>query len=181
VPAAALAAAVAAAAPCAQAFDMMGDPTPHGALRVPAHGSASLVLDINARDFVQWTWSEPGGQERLMRTRLVWRDTAGREHAAPPLPPGQAFGNFDAPGDYAVARIEWHNDSDSLLHVQWTYSSSASFWRRPEYVLPSLLPLFLLGAAYGLGRRIDRRRSEMAAGDAVHAVPAASSTQEASS
>jgi hypothetical protein len=166
-----LAALVSVAAPAARAFDMMSDPTPHGMLRVPARGSADLLLDINARDFVQWTWRVDGGHEAMLATRVVWSDRAGRERAETALPAGQTFGNFDVPATYAIGRIEWHNSGDEPLLVAWTYSSSASFWRRPEYVLPALLPLFLLAAAFHLGRRIDRRRARHATRSKIGANP----------
>lgn len=142
----------------AQALHVVSDATPDGQLNVAPGGRASLILDITARDFVQWTWSETAGRNGALSTQVVWTDTSGAEHQSAAIAAGQAFGNFDAPADLAGARIVWHNAGDVAAQVSWAYSASAAFWKRPEFFLPALLPLFLVGAAYYFGHRIDRRR-----------------------
>jgi hypothetical protein len=142
----------------AQALHVVSDRIPDGTVSVPAGGKAALYLDVNARDFLQWTWNEQSGRNGDLSTQLIWTDTDGQEHEAAALPAGQTFGNFQAPEDLLGARLEWRNAGTTVAKVQWSYYTSAAFWRRPEYFLPALLPLFLLAGAYCVGGLIDRRR-----------------------
>lgn len=156
-------------ASCAFALHVVSDAVPDGALNIAAGGKATLNIDINRGDFLQWTWSEQEGRTAELSTQLVWTDAAGKEHALPALPAGQISGNFDAPDNLLGARIEWRNTGAESRKVNWSYYTTAPFWTRPEYFLPAMLPLFLLAAAFYFGRRIDRRRRDgRPSGGATH-------------
>lgn len=173
---AALALALALALDPAHALHVVSDDTPEGRLNVPAQGRATIILDISPRDFVQWTWTDANGQAAALATQLVWTDAAGVEHRVDRLPAGSTFGNFDAPAELASARLEWHNTGAAAASVAWSYSASAAFWKRPEFFLPAMLPLFLLAGAYYFGRRIDRRNRAPAS--ATNIPPRAGAQQE---
>lgn len=152
----------------ARALHVVSDDTPEGRLNVPAQGRATIFLDISPRDFVQWIWSDDNGNTAALSTQLVWTDTAGVEHQQARLPAGTLFGNFDAPANLASARLEWHNAGSAPGSVAWSYSASAAFWKRPEFFLPAMLPLFLLAGAIYFGRRLDRRNRLRASGQGTN-------------
>jgi hypothetical protein len=162
----------------ARALHVVSDETPEGRLNVPPQGRATIILDISPRDFVQWIWSDDNGQAAALSTQLVWTDTAGVEHTLARLPAGALFGNFDAPANLASARLEWHNGGNAAGSVAWSYSASAAFWKRPEFFLPAMLPLFLLAGAIYFGRRLDRRNRLRATGQATNRPARAGVQQE---
>jgi hypothetical protein len=130
---------------------------PTGTLVVPASGTASIVLaDVGPGERIQWVWNT-STPERVS-LQLLWHDRAGREYALFPDETRETSGMFLPPAAFGGARLVWRNAGAAPVQVEWTYYASASFWRRPDMVLPALIPILFLVGAYPLGWAIDARR-----------------------
>ncbi|KAA3634034.1 MAG: hypothetical protein DWQ08_01095 [Proteobacteria bacterium] len=143
----------------ASAFDFVSEKVPDGFLAIAAQGESTLFLDVSAGELMQWTWSAHTGKAEDISTRLYWTDAEGADHETNPLPAGHTSGNFEAPDNLLGARLVWTNTGQSPAMIKWDYYSTAHFWRRPEYFLPALLPVFLVLLALHFGRRIDATRA----------------------
>jgi hypothetical protein len=130
---------------------------PTGTLVVPASGTASIALaDVGPGERIQWVWNTSTPARVSMQ--LLWHDMGGREHALFPDGTRKTFGMFLAPAAFGEARLVWRNAGAAPVQVEWTYHASAPFWRRPDMVLPALIPIIFLAGAYPLGWAIDARR-----------------------
>ncbi len=135
--------------------------TPKGTLTVPAGGSTSIPIERTVpADTVQWTWTiaptSPASPVQLS-AQLFWTDSSGQERAADAAQEGRTFGTFVAPEDFKSARLVWRNTGGIAADVEWNYGVSASFWRRPDMILPASIPVIFLVAAFVLGKSVDAR------------------------
>lgn len=142
----------------AQAAAHHGSETvPTGTLVVPPGGTASIALaDVGPGERMQWVWKSSTPERVSMQ--LLWHDRAGREYTLFPDETQETFGMFLAPAAFGGARLVWRNAAAAPVQVEWTYHTSAPFWRRPDMVLPALIPILFLIGAYPLGWAIDARR-----------------------
>ena len=130
---------------------------PTGTVVVPPSGTASVALgDVGPGERIQWVWNTSTPERVSMQ--VLWHDRAGREYALFPDGTRETFGTFVAPAEFGGARLVWRNAATAPVQVEWTYHASAPFWRRPDMVLPALIPIIFLAAAYPLGWAIDARR-----------------------
>ncbi|HEX9867018.1 MAG TPA: hypothetical protein VGC99_00235, partial [Candidatus Tectomicrobia bacterium] len=130
---------------------------PVGILTVPPGGATSIAIELSGPgDRVQWVWNASAPERLSMQ--FLWHDMAGREYALFPDGTRETFGMFVAPAEFGGARLVWRNAGAAPVEVEWTYHASAPFWRRPDMVLPTLIPIIFLAGAYPLGWAIDARR-----------------------
>lgn len=134
-----------------------------GSLQVGARQTASVLIEgSEPGDTMQWNWAARTAEASNISAELLWTDISGQEHAASAEQAGQTFGTFVVPQNYAGARLVWINSSDAPATVEWSYGSSAPFWRRPSMFLPAMIPILLIPVAYLAGRYVDRVRSKPA-------------------
>lgn len=150
----------------ATAFHPISTDHPSGALAVPGDASAVLWIDgCRPGDTLQWRWTVASGSPAALSTQVRWHDASGRMLASPSDPAGQTYGTFVAPRDFHEGlALVWQNAGPAPVTVQWEYGVSPDFWRRPDILLPALIPVLLLIAAYAGGRLIDARARRRASG-----------------
>jgi hypothetical protein len=142
---------------CQAAAHHGSEAVPTGTLVVPAGGTASIALtDVGPGERIQWVWNTPIPEHVSMQ--VFWHDGAGRQYALFPDETQETFGTFVASAAFGGARLVWRNAAAAPVQVEWSYHASAPFWRRPDMVLPALIPIIFLIGAYPLGWAIDARR-----------------------
>jgi predicted NAD/FAD-dependent oxidoreductase len=103
-------------------------------------------------DTLEWNWSTSAAD---LSVALVWVDSSAGVHRVNATSP--EYSRFQAPANFAAARIEWANGGSANATVMWSYACVADFWSQPGLIAAACIPLILLGGALAAGRVVDGR------------------------